>query len=399
MKKNVFSKKELMFICTLGFALGMRQMAMTMVMPFISVYSKTLTYSTPVLAGIALGVFGLMQAFFQIPFGVLSDKFGNKKVILIGLMQVIIGLLLAYFAKNIYLLIIARALQGSGAIIAVGYSWISSNVYYDRRTRAISIVGIILGFAATASFALGPIIHKYVSVNNMFLYCALLILLSWIIILVFLKEKESYKEKFYDEKESNYKRECFENNIDTKEVFHILLRNNVFVKLNIAGFFNNFIMAAIFFAIPQYLENITGIDGMWKIFMPSVLIAIAFMAWSVRFSEKGYGIKLIIISFAITALGMIFYFNKSSFTFILVGTILFMTGYICICTLVPSLANEIAEESYRGTANGIVNSFQYIGSFVGSVIMAALWVNYEKIALILLIIVCILGIIMLKCCN
>ncbi len=68
MKKNVFSKKELMFICTLGFALGMRQMAMTMVVPFISVYSKTLTYSTPVLAGIALGVFGLMQAFFQIPF-------------------------------------------------------------------------------------------------------------------------------------------------------------------------------------------------------------------------------------------------------------------------------------------------------------------------------------------
>ncbi|NFE10388.1 MFS transporter, partial [Clostridium botulinum] len=60
---------------------------------------------------------------------------------------------------------------------------------------------------------------------------------------------------------------------------------------------------------------------------------------------------------------------------------------------------DIAEESYRGTANGIVNSFQYIGSFVGSVIMAALWVSYEKIALILLIIVCILGIIMLKRCN
>lgn len=138
---------------------------------------------------------------------------------------------------------------------------------------------------------------------------------------------------------------------------------------------------------------------MWKIFMPSVLIAIAFMTWVVRVSEKGYGIKLLIISFAITALGVIFYFNKSSFTFILVGTILFMTGYICICTLVPSLANEIAEESYRGTANGIVNSFQYIGSFMGSVIMAALWVNYKKIALILLIIVCILGIIMLKRCN
>ncbi|APH15324.1 sugar (and other) transporter family protein [Clostridium sporogenes] len=394
MKKNVFSKKELMFICTLGFALGIRQMAMTMVMPFISVYSKTLAYSTPVLAGVALGIFGLMQAFFQIPFGVFSDKFGNKKVILIGLMQVIIGLLLAYFAKNIYLLIVARALQGSGAIIAVGYSWISSSVHSEKRTRAISIVGIILGFAATASFALGPIIHNYVSVNNMFLYCALLILLSWIIILIFLKE-----EKSYNEEEKNSKEEYFKNNINTKEVFQILLRNNVFVKLNMVAFFNNFIMAAVFFAIPQYLETITGIDGMWKIFMPSVLIAIAFMTWVVKFSEKGYGIKLLILSFAITALGMIFYFNKSSFIFILIGTILFMTGYICICTLVPSLANDIAEESYRGTANGIVNSFQYIGSFVGSVIMAALWVNYEKIALIILIIVCILGIIMFKHCN
>ncbi|NFI84300.1 MFS transporter [Clostridium botulinum] len=394
MKKNVFSKKELMFICTLGFALGIRQMAMTMVMPFISVYSKTLAYSTPVLAGVALGIFGLMQAFFQIPFGVFSDKFGNKKVILIGLMQVIIGLLLAYFAKNIYLLIVARALQGSGAIIAVGYSWISSSVHCEKRTRAISIVGIILGFAATASFALGPIIHKYVSVNNMFLYCALLILFSWIIILVFLKEEKSHHKS-----ETNSKEEYSKNNINIREVFHILLDNDIFVKLNIAAFLNNFIMAAVFFALPQYLENITGIDGMWKIFMPSVLIAIAFMTWVVRVSEKGYGIKLLIISFAITAIGVIFYFNKSSFAFILVGTILFMTGYICICTLIPSLANEIAEESYRGTANGIVNSFQYIGSFVGSVIMAALWVNYEKIALILLIIVCILGIIMLKHCN
>ncbi|MBY6880938.1 MFS transporter [Clostridium botulinum] len=394
MKKNVFSKKELMFICTLGFALGIRQMAMTMVMPFISVYSKTLAYSTPVLAGVALGIFGLMQAFFQIPFGVLSDKFGNKKIILIGLMQVIIGLLLAYFAKNIYLLIVARALQGSGAIIAVGYSWISSSIHCEKRTRAISIVGIILGFAATASFALGPIIHKYVSVNNMFLYCAFLILFSWIIILIFLRE-----EKSYNEKETNSKEEYFKNNINTKEVFQILLRNNVFVKLNIAAFLNNFIMAAVFFAIPQYLENITGIDGMWKVFMPSVLIAIVFMIWVVKFSEKGYGIKLLILSLAITALGMIFYFNKSSFIFILIGTILFMTGYICICTLVPSLANDIAEKRYRGTANGIVNSFQYIGSFVGSVIMAALWVNYEKVALILLIIVCILGIIMLKYCN
>ncbi len=49
---------------------------------------------------------------------------------------------------------------------------------------------------------------------------------------------------------------------------------------------------------------------MWKVFMPSVLIAIVFMIWVVKFSEKGYGIKLLILSLAITALGMIFTLTK-----------------------------------------------------------------------------------------
>lgn len=240
MKKNVFSKKELMFICTLGFALGIRQMAMTMVMPFISVYSKTLAYSTPVLAGVALGIFGLMQAFFRYLLVFLVINLGIKSYFnraYASNYRTIIGL----FCKNIYLLIVARALQGSGAIIAVGYSWISSSVHCEKRTRAISIVGIILGFAATASFALGPIIHKYVSVNNMFLYCALLILFSWIIILVFLKEEKSHHKS-----ETNSKEEYSRNNINIREVFHILLANDIFVKLNIAAFLNNFIMAAVF---------------------------------------------------------------------------------------------------------------------------------------------------------
>ena len=128
MQKNYKKESKSIFIATLGFALGMRQMAMTMVMPFLSTYSKTLKYNTPMLAGISLGIFGLMQAIFQIPYGIWSDKKGNKIVMVTGLFQVIIGLIIAYFANNIYLLIFARAMQGSGAVIAVGYSWISSSV-------------------------------------------------------------------------------------------------------------------------------------------------------------------------------------------------------------------------------------------------------------------------------
>lgn len=385
MKKSIFSRKELLFLITISLALGIRQMAMTMVMPFISTYSKTLSYSTPTLAGTALGIFGLTQAIFQIPFGIWSDKIGNKLVLLVGIMQVIIGLVIAFLATNIYMLIFSRALQGSGAVIAVGYSWITGSVDNKKRARALSIVGIVIGFAAAASFALGPLIHKYLSVQQMFLVCAILIFWVWIIILFFLKETNDSDSYMISKQE-----------LSIRDSIRILLKNRVFLGLNLAGFFNNFIMVSVFYAVPQYLEKITGINCMWKIFMPAVIFAIICMRKAVKFVERGYSSKLIVVSFIINAIGICFYFNKNSFYFILIGSILFMIGYISLSTIIPSVANDIAEDSYRGTANGIINSFQYIGSFIGAVVTGALWDNYENVALFLIILISIMGIFTVK---
>ncbi len=385
MKNNVFSRKELLFLITISLALGIRQMAMTMVMPFISTYSNTLSGSNATLAGVALGIFGLTQAIFQIPFGIWSDKIGNKRVLLIGIMQVIIGLVIAFFTKSIYMLIFARALQGSGAVIATGYSWVTGSVDNKKRPRALSILGIIIGFAAAASFALGPLIHNYLSVRQMFLVCAILIFLVWIIILFFLKETHD---------SSSY--ETLGNEVNVRDGIKILLKNRTFIGLNLAGFFNNFIMVSVFYIVPIYLQKITGINGMWKIFMPAVIIAIICMRKSIKFVEKGYSSNLIVAAFIVSAIGICFYFNNESFYFILVGSILFMTGYISLSTIIPSVANDIAENSYRGAANGIINSFQYIGSFVGSVITGALWSNHKNAALFLIIVISIMGVFTIK---
>lgn len=381
MKNKIFSQKEMLFLLTISLALGIRQMAMTMVMPFISTYSKTLLYSNAALAGVALGIFGLTQAIFQIPYGILSDKIGNKIVILVGLMQVIVGLLIAFSAKNIYILIFARALQGSGAVIATGYSWVTGSVDSEKRARALSFLGIIIGFAAAASFALGPLVNRALSVRQMFLVCAFLILIVWLLILLFLKD-------------SKKKTEASEVNIG--QGIRILLKNKEFLSLNLAGFFNNFIMVSVFYIVPIYLQPITGTEGMWRIFMPSVIIAIVCMRKSVKYIEKGYGKILIKAAFIISALGISFYFINKSFYSILIGSILFMTGYILLATIIPSIANDIAENSYRGAANGIINSFQYIGSFAGAAITGILWSFNESSALILVMAVSIIGIFTVK---
>lgn len=398
------NNSKYIFISTLGFALGMRQMAMTMVMPFLSVYSKTLKYNTPVLSGMSLGIFGLMQAVFQIPYGIWSDKKGNKVVMVTGLFQVILGLILAYFSTDIYILIIARAMQGSGAIIAVGYSWISSVSADSReRTNYMSLISIIIGVAAASSFAFGPLIHRFVSVKNMFLYSAVLIFTSWVIIIAFLKDNSSYKEKKIskgDNKSELYKEHSNvsleKSEIDIRSAMRNLIKDKSFISLNLGAFINNFIMTGVFFIIPQYLETITGMDSMWKIFMPAVIIAVVIMRVVLKKLNTIQSIRFLILSFIIESIGICFYFNKTSFTWILIGTTLFMIGYISISTIIPSLSNFILEDDYRGAGNGVINSFQYIGSFVGAIIIAAAFSKNETFAFIILIFIGLLGATIIK---
>ncbi|AZK47516.1 MFS transporter [Paenibacillus lentus] len=382
---GVFSRTELAFLLILSIAVSIRQVAMTMVMPFISVYSKSLSGYTPTLAGVALGIFGLAQAVFQIPFGLWSDKIGNKKVILIGFGQVIVGLVLAYFATSIYGLIVARTLQGSGAVIAVVFSWISSGLNEQLRLKAMSITSACIGFAAAASFAFGPMLHHILTVNEMFLGCALIITLSWLIILFFLKESRKEKEAASDSLASETAP------AGIKPLLINLLSNKVYLKLNAAAFINNYVMVAVFYILPMYLQNITGTDGMWKVFMPAVVTAIIALKVSARTAAKGYRFILLQALFLLCAVGVALFY-KPNYGFILAGSVLFMICYICVSTFAQSCINDMAEDGYRGTTNGIFNSVQYLGSFVGSLATGLAWEISPRFALALTLVVAVSGI-------
>ena len=363
------TKAIMLPVVMISLALALRQMSMTIVAPFISTYCRSLTGYTPLLAGIAVGAFGLMQAVLQIPFGVFSDKYGNKRVLLSGLVIVIIGLIVGFFAKSIWMLILARVLQGSGAIIGVGYSWAAGLAADDQsRTKAMSILGAFISAAAALAFAVGPLLRDIMPVNWMFLAGAILLTLNSLYILFFLKEAGGGG-----------------NSIPQRGEIAALLRNRSFVLMNLAAFLNNFMMMSVFFAAPIYMDQVTGQNGLWKFFVPAIIIAILFMKPCARWAGKGHVNLVLLVAFAVSFLSILFYFRSSSFVFLLLGTVLFLCGYVTIATVAATHVNEVVDDSLRGTGNGIFNSFQYIGNFGGALVTGAVWGSSQPAAWLIVI--------------
>lgn len=375
MEENKTKNSVTACIILLSIALAMRQMSMSIVAPFISTYCKNLLGYTPLLAGLALGIFGLTQAIFQIPYGMLSDRYGNKPIVLIGLMQTAAGLVIAYFAKSVGLLIFARALQGSGAVIGVGYSWTAEMVGENLRTKAIGFLSAFVSLGAAAAFILGPVLRGFMEVNQMFLVGAVTIAIVVLCILFFTT----------DTKKGGTNIDLHFSNI--KVFFH----NKKLVKLGTLAFLNNFMMMSAFYAAPIYLAKVLGERRLWIVFVPAIPIACLAMKTAVTFSDKGYGSIILKLAFLLSSISILFYMNKSSLVFLTIGTVLFFCGYISLAAVIAADINTISDNERRGMVNGIFNSMQFFGNFAGPAVTGLIWGISEKAALAVIVCVGAMG--------
>ena len=98
---------------------GLRMLGMFIILPVFALYAEHLPGgSDHTLIGLALGAYGLTQALLQIPFGWLSDRWGRKRTIYLGLLIFAAGSFVAAVAQSIYMVILGRVIQGAGAISA-----------------------------------------------------------------------------------------------------------------------------------------------------------------------------------------------------------------------------------------------------------------------------------------
>ena len=363
----------------LSVTLGIRLLSMMTIIPFFSLYCLELEYSSPVLTGYALGIFGLTQAFLQIPFGILGDRFGYKKMMIIGLLILIVGLLTAAFARNIYWMILARSLQGSGAVVTIGYSWISSVMNDNERDKELTRLGGIIGFFTMFSYVLGPVLHIFMEVEEMFLFSTALVVVCLFILIVFTRKVNPDQRKKYSADDKLRK------SVFSRKIFTAGLMLTVSSIMNIS----------FYFMIPILFGKIMKSDQMWMVFTPSILVSMSLLPVFSKIASRGKSRVLINFLYILEGIGFLLIYSQT-LAGMLAGSVAVMTGAFSISTIVPMLANKGFDNRQRGKSNGVILTLQYLGSFIGASLTGILWNIAPDVAFIFMGTMALTGIVLIN---
>lgn len=332
-----------------------RMLGLFMLIPVFSVYAVNLAHATPTLIGIALGSYGLSQGLLQIPFGMLSDRYGRKPIITIGLIFFLVGSLLGGAAHSIYTMIIARILQGFGAIGSVLVALLADLTPDEHRTKAMALIGTTIGLSFTVALIISPIVSASHGLAGIFYITSALAVLG--ILLVYLVIPTPSKEPFHTD-----------SHVRVKDLTIVLKHIHLF-RLNVGIFCQHFILTSTFFIIPILLHQFIvqgNLTTPWLFYLPIMIIAFLFMIPIIIFAEKKQKIKQVFVTcVAVTAIvQLLFFFSFQYWTFVILFLLYFISFNILEASL-PSLASRQAPTKVKGTAMGVYSSSQFLGIFFG----------------------------------
>jgi len=93
---------------------ALRMLGLFLVLPVFALEAARLPGGDdPALIGLAMGVYGLTQAVMQVPLGLASDRFGRKRIIVLGLVVFALGSVWAAAAGSVQMLAVGRG-RGDG---------------------------------------------------------------------------------------------------------------------------------------------------------------------------------------------------------------------------------------------------------------------------------------------
>lgn len=368
-------------ILPLSFIIATRFFGLFIVLPVLSLYALELQGANEFLTGLLIGIYALMQMLFQVPFGVLSDKIGRKKALCLGLVVFIIGSAVCAVANDIWLMMIGRALQGSGAVGAVATAMISDFVKEEQRSKAMAIMGACIGLAFALSMVLSPLLSQHFGLASLFWISIALTALCIVLLYTAVPKEPKIIAK------------------SPKTPILQLLKQKNLALMNLTSFMQKMLISVAFFLIPLvFVERFANAkDDLWLLYLGAMIVGFLAMGVAGALGEKrGLSKSLLLVGVGLFALA----FMLVDFSFIaafiayqhatlifIIAVVVFFAGFNLHEPIMQSVASKFARANERGTALSVFNAFGYAGSFLGGVLSGLAWRYFDLFHLIIAVFV------------
>lgn len=363
------TSKEASSIFTIGAIMGLRMLGLFMILPIFTLYGQTFPDSTPTLLGLALGIYGLTQAILQIPFGALSDIFGRRKLIVIGLCLFSIGSLIAALSTTLTQVIIGRALQGAGAIGSPCLAYLADVTRPEVRARSMALLGAIIGFFFIFAIGMGPLVAQWTgSLTNIFWITFGLALLGIVLAQSALSSSPLFSKSF---------------TLKYKDLIAILTKPNL-RPLNNAVVVTHAIFTACFIPIPLLLTPLVGQTQLSFYYLLLIIGSFISILPLIIFAEKyNCSNKIVygaLFSLSISPIFLFFHWLPG----LLLTLFLFFGAFNLLEALLPALVSRRATTDGKGITMGIYTTHQFLGIFLGGTLGGWLYTHYQLEGIVVL---------------
>lgn len=345
---------------------SVRMLGLFMILPVMSLYADHLSGATPLLIGLAISAYGLTQAIFQIPFGLMSDKWGRKRMLFIGLTLFAAGSVVAAMADSIYGVIAGRALQGSGAVAAVIMALAADLTREEVRTKAMAMIGVSIGISFAISMVAGPMVGSVAGLQGIFWLTAVLAILGMVIM----------KQVVPDPAHPVRHREA----IPVPSMIKRVIQDPELLRLDLGIFCLHLVMTAMFVVIPLVLKHDLGLPGgdHWMVYLPIMGLAVLAMLPFMIMAERKRKMKPVflaaIVGLCLGDAGL--YFAGGTWLGLLLPLFVFFTAFNLLEATLPSMISKLAMPAAKGTAMGVYSSSQFLGAFCGGVMGGWIYGQY-----------------------
>lgn len=332
-----------------------RMLGLFLLLPVFAVAAQGLKGGhDPLWVGVALGMYGLTQAFMQIPFGLASDRWGRRPVVLAGLCLFVAGSVVCALSDDIFWVTIGRAIQGSGAISAVVTAWLADATRPEVRTRAMAMVGGSIGLSFALSLVIAPLIVGSAGLAGLFWTIALLGVVCLAVARFIVPVVPTAPKP-----------------LQPARPMQVLTHKDL-LRLNFGVFCLHFVQIAMFVVIPPLLLKLGDLDAaeLWKVYLPVIFGSFVFMVPAIFVAEKRRAHRAM-LRLSVAGLVLVCAFlpwASHNFYLLAFGLTGFFVMFNVLEALQPSLVSRVAPPDLKGLALGLYNTCQAAGLFLGGML-------------------------------